>query len=262
MNTAPSLLELQRAFVRSVVDGDCAAIAPWVRPNGLDTGERLRIYRNMVINTQTGALQTSFPTVRRLVGEACFDGMAARYIAGAPSASGNLQAFGATFASFLACQAELTGLPYLRDVAALDWARLQSYLAADAAPIAASMLSDLSEEALSQCIFAFHPAIGLIESRFPLYDIWRFCQQDGLSRLSLAAPAQSVLIWRSGTQISHYALAEDAGRFMRALLSGKPLAQALDATADAGERFDLASHLGLLLQNGLIAGFRIEGKQP
>jgi len=258
MTTAPSLLELQRAFVQSVLGADTAAMAPWVVSNGLGADERLQIYRNMVFATQTGALRTSFPTVLHLVGEACFDGVAARYIAGGASRCGNLQRFGATFARFLAEQPELVALPYLHDVAALDWARLQSCLAAEADALAPAMLAGLSEDALARCVFAFHPSTALIESRYPLCDIWRFCQDAGEARLSLAAPAQSVLVWRSGTRVSLQALPTAAGRVLCALLSGTALGPALDAGVAAGEDVDLASLLGLLLHNGLIVGSHLD----
>jgi hypothetical protein len=257
MSTVPCLLELQRAFTRSVLSGDDAAIAPWVVPNGLTPGERLRIYRNMVFNTQTEALRTSFPTVLRLVGEECFDGIAMRYIAGAPSTSGNLQEFGATFASFLSHQAELAALPYLADVAALDWARLCGYLAGDAEPVEPATLADLSEAVLARCLFVLHPSTGLVESRYPLYDIWQFCQEEGGTRLSLDVPPQAVLVWRGGPRIALQALAAEGACFMRTLLSGLPLGLALDAATEVDARFDLAAHLGLLLQHGLIVGFHV-----
>lgn len=82
---APRLPELQRAFAAAIVDGDAAALTPWIQPRGIAPAARLRIYRNAVFAIQVEALATTFPAVRAALGEAALDGLATRYAAGGKS---------------------------------------------------------------------------------------------------------------------------------------------------------------------------------
>ncbi|SMF23138.1 HvfC/BufC N-terminal domain-containing protein [Pseudogulbenkiania subflava] len=259
MTTAPSLLELQRAFSRSVFTGDPAGIAPWVAPHGLTADERLQIYRNMVFNTLGSALKTSYPSVLRLVGEDCFDGVAARYIAAVPSQSSNLQDYGAAFPDFLAAIPETAELPYLADIARLEWARQLAYLAAEATPLAPGRLTERSEDELARTVFVLHPSVHLIDSRYPILDIWRFCQEaDSQDRLQLGGHGQTVLLWRSDTQIAMQTILPGGGCFIAGLLLGMPLGMVIDKAHAQDPAFDLAAHLHLLLQNGLLIDAHIE----
>lgn len=257
MTTAPSLLELQRAFSLSVFAGDTAELEPWVEPHGLAAGERLQIYRNMVFNTLSGALKTSYPSVLRLVGTDCFDGAAARYIAAVPSLSGNLQEFGEAFPNFLATMLETVELPYLADVARLEWARQESYLAAEARPIPLESLTSLEEEELARTVFALHPSVHLIDSRYPVLDIWHFCQEENQDYLRLGEQGQAVLVWRKGTQIVMQAISSCSCQFITGLLAEMPLGATIGSAGAEDPRFDLSENLSLLLQNDLLVGFHI-----
>ncbi|MBI3144891.1 MAG: putative DNA-binding domain-containing protein [Pseudogulbenkiania sp.] len=257
MTTAPSLLELQRAFSRNVFADDKVGLESWVEPQGLTAGERLQIYRNMVFNTLSGALKTSYPSVLCLVGADCFDGAAARYIAAVPSRSGNLQDFGEAFPDFLATMPETVELPYLADVARLEWARQESYLAAEARPIAPECLTSLGEEGLAGSVFALHPSVRLIDSHYPVLDIWRFCQEENHDYLRLGEHGQAVLVWRKGTQIVMQAISSSSCQFITGLLAGMPLGAAIGSAGAHDPRFDLSVNLHLLLQNDLLVDFHI-----
>jgi hypothetical protein len=41
----PSLPEIQAAFIKAVLDRDCARIAPWIIDNGIDAAHRVGVYR-------------------------------------------------------------------------------------------------------------------------------------------------------------------------------------------------------------------------
>lgn len=257
MTTAPSLLEVQRAFSRSVFANDTAALESWVEPHGLTAGERLQIYRNMVFNTLSGALKTSYPSVLRLVGTDCFDGAAARYIANVPSPSGNLQDFGQAFPDFLATMPETVELPYLADIAQLEWARQASYLAAEARPIALECLTSLEEEELAAAVFTLHPSAHLIDSQYPILDIWHFCQKENQECLQLGEQGQAVLVWRKGTRIEMQAVSSCSGQFITGLLAKRPLGTVVGSAGARDPRFDLSENLSLLLQNNLLVGIHI-----
>jgi len=81
-----ALAALQRDFVARLF----AADAP--------QDPRARLYRDNALATLSGALAATYPVVRRLVGDAFFGEAARRHALAVPSRSGDLNAYGGTFA--------------------------------------------------------------------------------------------------------------------------------------------------------------------
>ena len=132
------------------------------------------VYRNTVTKSCIDALQANFPTVTRLVGEEWFRAAAAAYVARERPNTPSLQAYGATFAAFLADFAPAAELPYLADVARLDRFWIESHGAVDAPVLDAAGLVGTDPGVLAGAVLLPHPAVRwawFAES--PVYSIWR-----------------------------------------------------------------------------------------
>ncbi|MGH8282936.1 MAG: DNA-binding domain-containing protein [Gammaproteobacteria bacterium] len=255
MNTTPSLHSLQTGFARWMLGERGLPLPETVAGNGLASEARLQIYRNIIFNNLTATLRTAYPAVLKLVGEEFFDGAAARYIRDYPSASGNLQDFGAAFPECLAAIPETAALPYLADVARLEWLRQQAYLAADAQPLEPNALAALPDDKQDILRLTLHPSIRLFESPYPILDIWGFCQQDNGERLALRDAGQRVLIWRAETQIAMQALAHVQYVFLKSLLDGQMLADAHMPATQIEPDFDMGACLRWLFSMQLITDY-------
>ena len=142
----PALLELQHAM-RVYLLGEGAGevgeageaggseaqrIAAWCAEGAVHATARLAIYRNTCSGTLIRALGLSYPAVRRVVGGDFFDATAERFIGRQPPVSAYLDGYGADFADFLAGFAPAAGVPYLADLARLEWAVSRALHAPDA----------------------------------------------------------------------------------------------------------------------------------
>ncbi len=254
MHSAPSLPELQRQFAAAVLDEKSSPLDAWVLGNGLTPEARLQIYRNIVRNNHAAALRTAFPTVLKLVGEDFFESAAVRYLSDCPTTSGNLQDYGNDFAEFLAQMPEASGLAYLPDVARLEWARQESYLAADAESISLIALADIKET--DGLRVQLHPSVRLVSSTHPVLDIWQFCQQSQAKHLDLAGKQQRVLLWRDGTQIAMQEVSGGTHALIAALLKDVTLASAHENALAVDNDFDFSACLHWLFTNGLVINLR------
>lgn len=252
MNTALSLHKLQTGFARWMLGEHGSTLPDAVAGNGLAPDARLQIYRNIVLNNLTAALRTAYPAVLKLVGEEFFEGAAARYIRDYPSESGNLQDFGAQFAECLAAMPETAGLPYLADMARLEWARQLAYLAADAEALEPAALAFIPDNRQDELRLALHPSTHLLESPYPLLDIWGFCQRDDGQRFTLDNTGQRVLIWRTDAQIAMQALTVAQHGFLASLMDKRTLADALARALRLDSDFDLGACLHWLFLMQLI----------
>jgi len=179
---------------------------------------RLAVYRGNVVGATGKALAGAYPIVGKIVGEEFFDAVAREYLRRHPSASGDLNEYGAAFADFLAVFPHTQDLPYLPDVARVEWLAHRAYFAADAAP--------LDFERLASTRFALAPACALMRSAWPVARIWQIHQNDftGEFSVDLNTGAENVLVYRPRFRVLVRALSDAHYRFLDALAGGTPLA--------------------------------------
>lgn len=227
-----TLPALQLAFREAVLGAADGQLAAYVAP---ELAVRIAVYRNTVQGSLTEVIAAAFPVTQRIVGPAFFATLAGRYVVARPPRLPQLSAYGADFPDFIASDAAHHGLAYLPDVARLEWARGESYFAADAPGLDPAALAALAPEALDAAVLVPHPAARLVRSRFPIMRIWRVNQPDVVDVPAVdMTVAENVLISRSGGRVSLRALPPGDAAFLAAILAGGTLGAAA-ACGDAAE---------------------------
>lgn len=218
---------------------------------------RLQVYRNNVFVSLTQALADVYPVLVRLVGEDYFQQVARRFIRTHPSRSGNLQDFGRELAGFLGALPQARALPYLADVAALEWAWHEAFHAAGAPALDAARLATLPEETLGGLRFRLHPAARLLASRYPVLAIWEANQEGApaAGEVSLDAGSDWLLVTRRGLARSIERLSPGEYALLAALAAGAPLAEACQAAAAAAPGIDLEAAMGRFVGEHTITDF-------
>ena len=227
----PALPEIQRAFAEAMKTGDCSAIAGLIAEGPLSPQEAIGIYRNTFIAGATKALRLSYPAIERLTGAEFFGQAAAQFIDESPPRSGCLDDYGAGFGEFLGRFAPAAGVPYLPDVARLEWAVNRALRADDEKPLDAKDVSAAARIAPARLVFTAHPSLLLLETAFPADAIWRAVlveDDDVLATLSLNGGPFFLLVSRDaeGVQVSRNS--KGAHAFLSALLAGRNFAAAFD----------------------------------
>jgi hypothetical protein len=255
----PLLEDVQRDLCDAICGADDAQLSDFVAGDGMDARSRLRIYRNHAIITLTDALKATYPVVCRLVSEAFFAYAAHEFIRQHLPQSPCLAEYGGKFADFLAEFPPCRELGYLADIARLEWAINESLHARDIAAIMRGGLSDISAAEAPGLILCLHPALRLLESRWPIERIWRANQADGDLDLAIDLDAGGVRlqIHRCGDRVVLKSLTECEFAFLRELAKGNSLADAADAALRLDLLFDLTGTLSTLFDEHGVASFRI-----
>ena len=214
---------------------------------------RLGVYRNNTLASLTKALAQTFPVCERIVGEDFFRATARVYVEQSPPAKPELSQYGATFAQFLSgFPPVLNQVPYLADVAALEWARTASFFAVDAPHLSAEHLQSIDAEALDHLQLAPHPATWLVESQYPILTVWEVNQPDVQNVPAVDfEQAEAVLVSRPEHHIQHQAVSKGMLALLDALFEGHTLADSVARAVDAETTFDLQGALAQALMLGV-----------
>lgn len=253
----PTLLELQRAVARSLIERDDGDAAAHVLADGLAPAARLAVYRNTVVGSLTTALRLSYPAVHRLVGAAFFESTAQIFLAARPPRSACLDDYDPEFADFLAGFAPAVALPYLAGVARLDWAASRALHAPDAVALDPAELAALDPRDYGRLRLVPHPSVSLVTADHPVDAIWRavLAQDDAaMAAIDLTDGPVRLLVQRRGDGPVVARLDAAAWRLTAALCAGRPLQDAIDEADGVDAPALLAAHL----INGVFSDFALD----
>lgn len=212
----------------------------WLRDDAARAQAGLRAYRGNGRALAERALAAAFPTVAELVGSEAFAGLARAFWQQHPPADGDIATHGAALPEFIAADAQLAGLPYLADVARLDWAVHRSEVAADADVAAGAGLDHLAADHAADCTLRLRPGTVVLPSDWPIVTLWQAHRSQAPDRFepvreALAqGRAEAALVHRDGWRVAVQGLDTAAAQFTAAVLAGQALGAALD---QAGEAF-------------------------
>lgn len=253
-----TLRELQAGMREALLGGPDGCATAAVLEDGLAAGARLAIYRRHVLATLTDVLATTFPVVCRLVHERFFGYAADRYIRQHPPTSPCLFEYGDTFADFLASFPPCRHLPYLPDVARLEWAMNVAAHADGVRPIDRRALHALDRADTPRLTFTFAPSFTLLESPWPIDGIWRANQPDAAeASVNLATGGARLEVRRVDDDVVLGVLPAATWEFRRALARGHVLVEAAATALALEPGFDLGGALRALLEDGVLTAFTL-----
>jgi hypothetical protein len=180
-----------------------------------------------VLGSLINALAATFPVTRRIVGGKAFADIARRFVVTHPPRRPQLSAYGDRFADVLAGHE----LRYLADVARLEWARVESYFAADASALDFTALARLSAEEMAAAHLKLHPATRVIDSPYPIQRIWDANQLEDVPALDMSI-AECVLVTRRDHQVTSRVISPPDAAFLRKVAEGKPLGEAAEGATE------------------------------
>lgn len=151
----PSLEHVQSAMMRAL------DLGPAHLPEGLFAEGRerallgMKVHANTISHARLVALEDTFPRTRALLGHEKFNELSRRYLDWPGVAGRPLAYIGQDFAAFLRATGETK---VAADLAAFEWAWLESYHAAEAPVLTLANLAGFSEDKLLEVVLMRHPA--------------------------------------------------------------------------------------------------------
>ncbi len=218
---------------------------------------RFDIYRASLLANLSHALADTYPVIEKLVGRPFFEAAAQFYLRCHPSRHGDIHAFGGDFAHFLEQFEPAQSLPYLPDVARLEWLTHQAFHAADGSALGIGALASLPQNQLDAVRLVLHPSLQLMQSDFPVHRIWQANQENGSTDpIDLDEGGVDLAVFRDGMDIALMPLARADYDFLAGLRE-MSLADASDFTLPRHVDFDPGQALHLVFSQGLVVSLLV-----
>lgn len=242
-------------FAKALLAADHSLPAGLKAWNGSDPTRRFDVHRNNVFVSLIEALAETFSVTQALVGVEFFRAMAQVYVGRSPPRSRLLFEYGCDFPDFIAGFAPAAGLPYLGDVARLEYLRVEACHAADAEALVPGAFIALldSPDRLLDLRVQLHPALRIMRSGHAVFSIW--AAHQGLMTLESVVLEQpeDALVFRPGLEVRVLALPPGGAAFLGSLANQGTLGESATIASREAE-FDLAANLRGLIEHSLVAG--------
>lgn len=249
---APSLPELQALFWDAIASAPgetrpSSWLCHWIRSgDSLDPAQRVGIYADMYWARIRDVLRGDFTRTAEILGDERFDELARGYLAERPSRDPSIARVGEAFADHLAAHLPEDAPPYVPDLARLEWARVEAFTAADAAPLQLADLQEMAADELPELDLRAVPSLTLIELGWP---VQRLLADDPPSAI---APVPTLLrVWRREFLVFHASVDALERPALLQLTRGATFAEIAETCADAA---DAAGLLARWLEDGLVRG--------
>lgn len=226
------------------------ALAPWQRG--------LAAYRANANALAERALQAAFPVVAELTGAECFALVARQFWHCHPPACGDLAWWGDALPDFLAHDSQLADVPYLADVARVEWSLHRVASAADACVQPASFVL-LSQQEPDTVTLQLPPGTALHRSDWPVVSLvtahlYSDPPLDSVAAAVQARRGETALVWRQGLRPRLAACSVAEAVLLQALLAGQSVLAGLDAALAAEAQFDFSAWLSAAVARGQVLG--------
>jgi hypothetical protein len=246
----------QSSFAQAILDPELAIPAGFAGTPHRAISERFAVYRNNVAVGLIEALRCAFPVVNRLVGDEFFGAMARSYALRYPPRSPVLLAYGADFPAFIAEFQPAATLPYLAEVARLEWLWLEAYHEQDAVPLTVVDLRRVPFDSLPRLRLILHPSVRHARFSHPAVAIWRSHQGDSdPGSFETDGMPECLLIVRPRAQVELLTLSSGALVFLDAVERGANLGEGVSAALSDQPDLPVAEMFSMLFGRGSFSGF-------
>lgn len=238
-------------------DWEAHLISTLTAPASGDASRGVAVYRNARLAILRNTLAGAYPVCRALVGDDCFDAIVRDTLAVQDSTSANLHRYGDALPEVIAQSPLADSVPYLADVARLEWRVHWAHYAPDAHAEAldATVLGTLLAQPADTLRAGLVDGAWCVASTWPVVSIWRAHQPDAaitLSNIDLDT-SEAAIVTVQDHRVVVLDLDTSTAAFLAACDATSSLQAALTQTLTAQADFDLTACLVGLYRAGLLA---------
>lgn len=248
-----NLAKIQAALIKDIYEGTQESL-PYIAEGHHD---RLSVYHNNTYLGLTDLLKNFFSVTHMLIGNNCFKACAKNYIRAHPMHGGDRNEYGAGFAASLKKEIVLSKLPYVPEIAELEWAFFTSSNAeTSTTPLTMAALQNQLAITPDPSL-ALNAHVQLLTHQHNTLEIWQAHQNKPENiQVELKTATHNILIWRDLLgDVYMQTITPTAYQFLQACEQGTSLSQCLtQAISDHDQLTVLQENFVNFINLGLFKG--------
>ncbi len=248
----PSLSKLQETLLNDIYTGSSDSLE-YLDTRVPDVEGRLNIYKNNTRLNLIDTLKNIYPVTLQLVGEEFFKTMARYYVKQVPMEVGNRNAYGSEFGDFIKGFLEAKSLPYLSDMARLEYAYFKVGVIKEKEVLTQEGLQAALGE-FGDVVFALNSNAIYVNLTFNVDKLWYLHQSDNVdfSSFELIKSPRSVLVIKDASHMTWMkVLSAETAAFLEDVSLGKSFAESMHIQMEKEANLEaLQMDFGYLLSQG------------
>ncbi len=257
----PTLDDLQNQFVKGLYSQSDAIMQYIPATNKLAAKQRLQIYQSSIFGIKQKSLQEIYSVCNKLVGDDFFIAMINKYIDLTRSNSPDLAGYGWSLPDFIADFPPAACLPYLSDVARLEWAWHKLFNAPATHKLDFNQLAETYTSYGENIVFHLSSESSLITSPYPIHKIWEMNQDDYMGDDTMTLTEHQffyLFIWRNELQMHMDVIDAKTFQVLNAIMAEKTVGEIVNEVTQNIPENEFIQILTSIAARQWLAGFAIK----
>lgn len=219
----------------------------------------LNIYKNNYKQLMVQNLSNIFPTVKKLVGTDFFAQMVINYSLLHPPRTGILLNYGDSFPEYISMLPNLQELPYLSEVALLDWLiNLCHHSKANEVNLKNIYNTLVERQDFDQVYFKLLDNVYLLHSVYAVDLIYEFCKKQdykNTEQLDYSVREANVIVYKNANEVNVQNVTDIAFQFLQLVKAEKTFAETLEILLECQDEQVVINDLKTIFNLPIFAGF-------
>ncbi len=217
---------------------------------------RLFIYSNAYRSRLLKALAANYPVMQAYLGHEQFKTLSHTYIDTYPSHSRSIRWFGDQLENFLRENVSFNHLPYLAELAKVEWTMTLVFDSANASVVTLEVFKHIPAKCWVDMRLIAHPSVHSIHLSWNVVPIWHAISQKKLPENFLQSESQVAwILWRKDLIHYYCSLAHDEVCALDAMLKGFSFGEICKLLCQWMDEQDVAMRAAALLKEWIINGW-------
>ncbi len=256
--TAPEGVEQGLSRERTLPAGGLSAL---IRGDErLGAAERLGIYANMYFYRLLDVLKQDYPATLKVLGDVGFHNLITAYLIEYPPTQPSVQFAGQNLASFLRGHPMRERAPFIADLAELERALVDSFVAPDAVALDGAAMRAVAPARWPAMRLRTHPAVAILAHEWRVASILRAVEEGREWSAAERGPVQ-VIVWRKSARVFYRELDQAEHAALELARRGAKFAAICDAVGAACSGSDTVAAINRLLERWLADGILVRDRR-
>ncbi|PIZ04183.1 MAG: DUF2063 domain-containing protein [Gammaproteobacteria bacterium CG_4_10_14_0_8_um_filter_38_16] len=246
---------IQEQFQRYVMSNDESIFNQVLGTQKVPKETRLAIYQNAYYLRLKESLETSYPLLKKYLGDQAFEKYANAYIEQFPSTYRSIRWFGDQFAFFLKQQSSYKKKPYLFELANLEWKSALVFDAENAPVLQLEKMASVSPDLWPTIIFKIHPTVQRISLCWNMVAIWQaFHDEKKLLKPIKNPEPMTWILWRKALMTQFISVAADEAYALQSLAAGNTFSALCEKLCELLPENEVGQRAAVLLKRWITMG--------